>query len=179
MSDDEEFYYFDHSSRIGDLASALHCNGGDEWIKRIERVVLELTGENDGPEWHWIVKLTDGRYAYVAGGCDYTGWDCSSHCDVHEADTLDGALALAPQDERRVFEEMVERDEPRRDTKQLDLPYEKLRAAELIEQLRNVEELTRTKHAFAKVRTDEHKAALAKEPVEVIVEYERILESWR
>jgi len=38
-----------------------------------EKVVLQLTGYNDGPDWHWIVKSTDA-YFYIKAGCDYTGW---------------------------------------------------------------------------------------------------------
>lgn len=31
-------------------------------------------GENDGDDWVWIGRLTDGRYAGLTAGCDYTGW---------------------------------------------------------------------------------------------------------
>lgn len=29
-----------------------------------------------------IVELNDGRWASIEGGCDTTGWDCQSWCDV-------------------------------------------------------------------------------------------------
>lgn len=32
-------------------------------------------GENDGEPWRIVVKLNDGRYAYLEASCDYTGWD--------------------------------------------------------------------------------------------------------
>jgi len=32
-------------------------------------------GENDGPEWLAAGRLYDGRWFFVAAGCDYTGWD--------------------------------------------------------------------------------------------------------
>lgn len=35
-------------------------------------------GENDGDDWRWVVALTDGTFAFIQGGCDYTGWDCQS-----------------------------------------------------------------------------------------------------
>ena len=36
---------------------------------------LEITGDNDGPSWHWIFELANGEWLYLTGGCDYTGWD--------------------------------------------------------------------------------------------------------
>lgn len=72
----------------------------------IQRVCLEITGENDELTWHWIVQTAAG-YAYIAGSCDYTGWDCQSDAERHDAPTMEAALALTPQDERRVFEEMI------------------------------------------------------------------------
>jgi hypothetical protein len=32
-------------------------------------------GANDGPDWHLVCRLKDGRFAYLTGACDYTGWD--------------------------------------------------------------------------------------------------------
>lgn len=48
----------------------------------VERVLAVVEGENDGPDWHWVVQLKDGRFAYLQGGCDYTGWDCQSSADT-------------------------------------------------------------------------------------------------
>lgn len=33
--------------------------------------------EDPGDEWSGVavVELRDGRFGYVSGGCDYTGWD--------------------------------------------------------------------------------------------------------
>jgi len=75
-------------------------------IDDVDEIVLEITGRNEGPDWHWIVRRCDGGYAYIVGGCDYTGWDCQSSMDRHDADTLEAAILLAPQDERRIFEDM-------------------------------------------------------------------------
>jgi hypothetical protein len=41
----------------------------------ISEILATITGDNEGPDWHWIVKLDGGEYAYITGGCDYTGWD--------------------------------------------------------------------------------------------------------
>ncbi len=32
-------------------------------------------GEPDGNDWIGVFRLSDGRFATVEGGCDYTGWD--------------------------------------------------------------------------------------------------------
>lgn len=29
-----------------------------------------------------LIRLKDGRYAAMDGGCDTTGWDCQSWCDI-------------------------------------------------------------------------------------------------
>lgn len=39
------------------------------------RIVASSDGEYDGPDWIGIFKLKDGRYGFLAAGCDYTGWD--------------------------------------------------------------------------------------------------------
>jgi hypothetical protein len=43
----------------------------------IEILAIE-DGENDGGEWIGIFRLSDGRFAFVAAGCDCTGWDCQA-----------------------------------------------------------------------------------------------------
>ena len=32
-------------------------------------------GKNDGPAWIAVMRLKDGRFAFLEAGCDYTGWD--------------------------------------------------------------------------------------------------------
>lgn len=49
-------------------------------------------GKDSGPGWSkkgvtdwtggFLLKLTDGRYAYVTGWCDYTGWGCQDGVEV-------------------------------------------------------------------------------------------------
>ena len=102
-----------------DLVAALYNNPGNAtpghalvWTDLEGAAVLhELTGENDGPEWHWLVRLADGRHAYIHGGCDYTGWDCQSWADVHVAAAFAECMALVGQDERRIFEDMIAKGE--------------------------------------------------------------------
>lgn len=101
--------YHEHETRLGDteIAYALQYNSVPELgLADIARVALTISGENDGPNWHWLVELFDGSWAYVEGGCDYTGWDCQSHCYAYRAPSLADALALVPEAERAVFLEM-------------------------------------------------------------------------
>jgi len=44
-------------------------------VDDVEKVLGSVEGENDAEDWVALLKLKDGRYALVAGGCDYTGWD--------------------------------------------------------------------------------------------------------
>ena len=84
-----------------DLWAACHENS----VKHddIDAVLLEITGENDEQWWHWLVSLIGGGFAYISG---YTGWDCQSVAERFDANSLESALALCPQDVRRVFEDM-------------------------------------------------------------------------
>jgi len=89
-----------------DLRAALVENGV-ELSSPPSEILLELTGENDGPAWHWIVKLYSGGFAYIEGSCDYTGWDCRSSCYAHEASSAEAARAVAAEDIQRLFDEMI------------------------------------------------------------------------
>ena len=59
-----------------DFCAALEYNPQPGWgLSDIDRVLAVVEGQQDETDWHWIAKLTDGRYVYLTGGCDYTGWD--------------------------------------------------------------------------------------------------------
>jgi hypothetical protein len=45
----------------------------------VDNILAIEDGGNDGPEWIVIVYLKDGRYASIAAGCDFTGWDCQAY----------------------------------------------------------------------------------------------------
>lgn len=79
-----------------DLASALDNNGVGFDDLTIVSILATIPGENDGPDWHWIVQLDDGRYAYISGGCDYTGWDCQSGAHAAVGADLKEVLACTP-----------------------------------------------------------------------------------
>ena len=93
-----------------DLYAALAYNDVEVSAKP-KKIHLELTGENDGAEWHWLVELENGSFAYIHGGCDYTGWGCQSSAEAHEAEDLPGALVLVDEATRAVFSEMLEKGE--------------------------------------------------------------------
>jgi len=101
---DHPLYKEDHAS---DLIYACECNKVPYWD--LQEILLEITGENDGEDWHWIVKSETG-FAYIHGGCDYTGWDCQSNAERFDADSLKNCLILVGQDERRIFEEMIKNE---------------------------------------------------------------------
>lgn len=66
-------------------------------IEDIAYVLAEVMGENDGPDYHWLVAMNDHTYAYVSGGCDYTGWDCQSSGAVEIFPTLKSAIDAIPE----------------------------------------------------------------------------------
>lgn len=45
--------------------------------------------------------LGDGRYFFLAAGCDSTGWDCQSSCNVHFAASRQDIWTWAMTDEDR------------------------------------------------------------------------------
>lgn len=84
-----------------DLESNFEYNGSGMPGFRLEDiayVLAALMGENDGPDYHWIVAMKDHTYAYVTGGCDYTGWDCQSSGSSEIVPSLREALANAPKE---------------------------------------------------------------------------------
>ena len=52
-------------------------------------------GQNDGDDWRWVLELKDGKFAFVQGGCDYTGCDCQSWCLSRITDTPESAARYA------------------------------------------------------------------------------------
>lgn len=70
-----------------DLKYALECNPQELFnVHDIKKVYAVWEGENDGDDWRWLVEFNEPiqinppytatrKYAYIIGGCDYTGWD--------------------------------------------------------------------------------------------------------
>ena len=40
----------------------------------IAEVIASVNGANDEAAWEAVLRLTDGRFAFVSASCDYTGW---------------------------------------------------------------------------------------------------------
>lgn len=72
-----------------DLTACLNYNPQSFTVEEISHVLAVWEGENEGDDWRWILQLQDGRYVYLIGGCDYTGWDCQSWANSTFADTAE------------------------------------------------------------------------------------------
>ena len=78
-----------------DLQAAIEYNPQNDFnFLDIVRVIAVWEGENDGDSWRWIVALKSGRFAYLIGGCDYTGWDCQSWLSSVVADNAEAATSI-------------------------------------------------------------------------------------
>lgn len=61
-----------------DLISGASCNGLSNVVSQIDTILAQVPGEADGLDWHWLARMKNGKYVYITGSCDYTGWDCQS-----------------------------------------------------------------------------------------------------
>lgn len=78
---------------LSELASGIEYNQPQPiTIDDVEDVEAYWTDGNDEPEFVWLLRLKDGRYAAGSGGHDYTGWDCQSGLSVTVHDTRDEAI---------------------------------------------------------------------------------------
>lgn len=79
-----------------DLKACLGYNPQETFkVIDIDKVLAVWEGENDEDDWRWVLRLKDGRFVFLQGGCDYTGWDCQSWADHAFADTPVEAAAKA------------------------------------------------------------------------------------
>jgi hypothetical protein len=63
------------------LTACLEYNPQPFAIEEVEKVLAVWEGENDGDDWRWVLKMkkgSKGKFVFLQGGCDYTGWDCQS-----------------------------------------------------------------------------------------------------
>jgi hypothetical protein len=67
----------------------------------VAEILALSVGENDGPDWLIAVRLFDGRFAFLEGGCVYTGWDCQSSCSCVLAGSRVDLVRYALTDEAR------------------------------------------------------------------------------
>jgi hypothetical protein len=66
------------ADRDDDLDACLRHNPQEGVTPEAIAAVLAVWEGENGDDWRWVVALTDGRFAFIQGGCDYTGWDCQS-----------------------------------------------------------------------------------------------------
>lgn len=82
-----------------DLDTCLEYNPQSFEVSEIKKVLAVWTGENDGDDWRWIIQLNNtkhgGRFVFLQGGCDYTGWDCQSWAKSSFANTALQAAKFA------------------------------------------------------------------------------------
>ena len=64
-------------------------------LKNVVDVLAEVPGEADESCWHAVIKLANGKYGYLTGWCDYTGWSCQDGANFTEAKTAIEAAKLA------------------------------------------------------------------------------------
>lgn len=95
----EKFDSTKNSWESDDIVNALDYNPQTNLCKSdIDVIVAEVCGENDGVNWFWIILRKDSKFQYVTGGCDYTGWDCQSHCSANDpVENIEEALAQSPE----------------------------------------------------------------------------------
>lgn len=70
-----------------DFCACLEYNPQPFNLFDVDRVLAVVEGERVLKDWHWVVLLRDGRFVYLQGGCDYTGWDCQSSADCEFYDS--------------------------------------------------------------------------------------------
>lgn len=67
----------------------------DVFIDDVVEVVAMDSGANDELDWLMLGKLKDGRYFFLAAGCDYTGWDCRAGGVCHVAHNINDLYQYA------------------------------------------------------------------------------------
>lgn len=85
---------------IGQDPSVANTEGFE--IDHVQSVIWSVEGENDGPSWRAVVRLLDGRCAYLDAWCDYTGWGCQDGGSAVLASDLDALLQFGVPDDVRL-----------------------------------------------------------------------------
>lgn len=70
---------------MNSLRSCLENNPQSDFtFEDIKQVLAIEEGVNDEKDWFWIVELNNNKVYFIAGWCDFTGWDCRSCADSFE-----------------------------------------------------------------------------------------------
>lgn len=109
-------YYYDNQEdcierRIdSDLSYAVEYNDVAPFrLQDVAYVLAALMGERDGPNYHWVIAMKDHTYAYVEGGCDYTGWDCQSHASADIYTSLRETMEAVEKDSGSTVHDLLQR----------------------------------------------------------------------
>jgi hypothetical protein len=70
-------------------------------VDDVAEILATDDGENDERQWVGVFRLTNGQFAFVEGGCDYTGWDCQSSAYGTVASSVDELVRWAMDDDAR------------------------------------------------------------------------------
>jgi len=84
-------------SAVGDNPPSAEAFGMED----VAEVIAADPGENDGANWVCVLRLVDGRFAYIEAGCDYTGWDCRASGSAWVASDLANLIRWALTDPAR------------------------------------------------------------------------------
>ena len=70
----------------------------------VSEIVWISEGENDERDWLVGGTLRDGRWFFIAAGCDYTGWDCQSGGNAYVAESREQIerFGMGDEDRRRL-----------------------------------------------------------------------------
>lgn len=67
----------------------------------VQEILHISEGENDGQSWIIVVHLSDNRFAFLEGSCDYTGWGCRSGCSCQVAGSYEDIIRYGCGEEAR------------------------------------------------------------------------------
>ena len=77
----------------GNWQAAFECDPSLELdIANVDRVIASADGHNDGDSWLAVLRLKDGRFAFLSAWCDYTGWGCRDGATMSTCDTLEDLM---------------------------------------------------------------------------------------
>jgi hypothetical protein len=93
---EQAFMYADGQPVIGSAAEPGPFDRAD-----VEEVIAVVEGENDGESWLGAFRLSDGRFAFLAAWCDYTGWDCQAGGGAFVASSLHELLRFGVTPDER------------------------------------------------------------------------------
>ena len=86
-------------------------------IEDVKEIIACVPGGADSSNWHYIMKLADGKFGYATGWCDYTGWGCQEGGSGSMAGTLADLLLAIPEKEgelsiRQTLSNQIEGKQP-------------------------------------------------------------------